>query len=54
MLCALKHGTKHRKPTTSNKLRGLLRKKRKKHKNRRKQSGNLILLGGPHLTGLGL
>ena len=29
-------------------------KKRKKHKNGRKRSGNLILLGGPHLTGLRL
>ena len=29
-------------------------KRNKKHKNGRKQSGNMILLGGPHLTGLGL
>ena len=28
--------------------------KNKKQKNGRKQSGNMILLGGPHLTGLGL
>ena len=42
------------KPTGSNKLRGLLRKKIKKQKNGRKRSGNMILLGGPHFTGLGL
>ena len=29
-------------------------KKRNKQKNGRKRSGNLILLWGPHLTGLGL
>ena len=28
--------------------------KNKKEKNGRKQSGNMILLGGPHLMGLGL
>ena len=28
--------------------------KNKKQKNRSKQSGNMILLGGPHFTGLGL
>ena len=28
--------------------------KNKKQKNGRKQSGNMILLGGPHFTGLGL
>ena len=42
------------KPAASNKLRGLLRKKRKKHRNGRKRSRNMILLGGPHFTGLGL
>ena len=31
-----------------------VQEKNKKQKNGRKQSGNMILLGGPHFTGLGL
>ena len=53
MFCGLNPGRKHGKPTASKKLRGLLRKKNKK-KIGRKQSGNLIPLGGLHLMGLGL
>ena len=53
MLCGLNPSRKHGKPATRRKLQGLLRKK-KKQKNGRKRSGNFILLGGTHLTGLGL